>query len=90
MGKWLKNGGPPAKREVDPAMLAIDERWAERHHACSVDDDVDTAARPVGLVEELGDGVLIGNIGGDATHAPAAPILHPLPRPAGAARTDTS
>jgi hypothetical protein len=29
-GKWLKNGGPPAKREVDPALLVIDERWADR------------------------------------------------------------
>ncbi len=30
VGKWLKNGGPPAKREVDPALLVIDERWAVR------------------------------------------------------------
>lgn len=29
VGKWLKKGGPPAKREVDPAMLVIDERWAD-------------------------------------------------------------
>src|SRR5437879_2221667 len=30
VGNWLKKGGPPAKREVDPAMLVIDERWADR------------------------------------------------------------
>lgn len=30
VGKWLKNGGPPARREVDPALLVIDERWADR------------------------------------------------------------
>ena len=30
VGKWLKNGGPPAKREVDPPLLVIDERWADR------------------------------------------------------------
>ena len=30
VGRWLKNGGPPAKREVDPALLVIDERWAVR------------------------------------------------------------
>jgi transposase len=27
---WLKNGGPPVRREVDPALLVIDERWADR------------------------------------------------------------
>ena len=27
---WLKNGGPPAKREVDPDKLVIDERWRKR------------------------------------------------------------
>src|SRR5437899_2490753 len=30
VGNWLKNGGPPAKRELDPALLVVDERWAVR------------------------------------------------------------
>ena len=30
VGKWLTNGGPPAQRELDPALLVIDERWADR------------------------------------------------------------
>jgi transposase len=27
---WLKNGGPPAKRQTEPDKLVIDERWRNR------------------------------------------------------------
>ena len=30
VSKWLKQGGPPPARRVDPSMRAIDERWAKR------------------------------------------------------------
>lgn len=30
VSKWLKEGGPPAARRVDPATRAIDDRWATR------------------------------------------------------------
>ena len=30
VSKWLKQGGPPPARRVDPSARAIDERWAKR------------------------------------------------------------
>jgi len=27
---WLRNGGPPAKRQSDPALLVVNEHWASR------------------------------------------------------------
>ncbi len=27
---WLKNGGPPAKRSLDPSLLVVDEHWQGR------------------------------------------------------------
>jgi transposase len=27
---WLKKGGPPPRREIDPALLVVDEHWRER------------------------------------------------------------
>jgi transposase len=30
ISKWLRDGGPPAARSIDPAERVIDERWAER------------------------------------------------------------
>lgn len=30
VAKWLKAGGPPAQRQVNPSERAIDERWAAR------------------------------------------------------------
>jgi transposase len=30
VSKWLKQGGPPPARRVDPSVRAIDERWAKR------------------------------------------------------------
>ncbi len=30
VSKWLKEGGPPPARRVDPSVRAIDERWAKR------------------------------------------------------------
>jgi transposase len=30
ISNWLRNGGPPAARTVDPAARVIDRRWAER------------------------------------------------------------
>ncbi|MGC8472738.1 MAG: helix-turn-helix domain-containing protein [Acidimicrobiales bacterium] len=29
VSKWLKQGGPPPARRVDPSMRAIGERWAK-------------------------------------------------------------
>jgi transposase len=30
VSNWLKQGGPPAARQVDPAMRTLDERWHRR------------------------------------------------------------
>ena len=30
VSKWLKNGGPPPKRSIDPASLVVDGRWGSR------------------------------------------------------------
>ena len=30
ISNWLKTGGPPAKRSIDPAERVIDERWELR------------------------------------------------------------
>jgi transposase len=30
ISKWLKEGGPPPKRSIEPAALVIDEAWAAR------------------------------------------------------------
>ncbi len=30
ISKWLRTGGPPPKRSIDPAVRVIDERWAAR------------------------------------------------------------
>jgi transposase len=30
VSQWLKNGGPPRKRSIDPVMRVVDERWAKR------------------------------------------------------------
>lgn len=30
ISKWMKQGGPPPKRAVDPAVRVIDDRWAKR------------------------------------------------------------
>jgi transposase len=30
IAKWVKNGGPPPARTIDPAVRVIDDRWAER------------------------------------------------------------
>jgi transcriptional regulator with XRE-family HTH domain len=30
VSKWLKQGGPPRKRTVNPAERVIDDRWAKR------------------------------------------------------------
>src|SRR5205085_11234189 len=27
---WLRNGGPPAKRQTDPDLLVVDEHWRDR------------------------------------------------------------
>ena len=27
---WIKRGGPPAGRQMDPAERVVDERWARR------------------------------------------------------------
>ncbi|HEX9314903.1 MAG TPA: IS21 family transposase [Actinomycetota bacterium] len=30
VSNWLKNGGPPPKRQTDPALLVVNEYWASR------------------------------------------------------------
>lgn len=30
ISNWLRNGGPPPARRIDPAVRVIDRRWAER------------------------------------------------------------
>lgn len=30
ISNWLRNGGPPPARTIDPAVRVIDDRWAER------------------------------------------------------------
>lgn len=30
VGNWLRNGGPPAKRHANPALLTVDDHWRLR------------------------------------------------------------
>src|SRR5258708_15369277 len=30
VGNWLRNGGPPSKRQTDPSLLTVDDHWRLR------------------------------------------------------------